>query len=173
METVHKFEEMMAGWYKAVPHLPTEARRWIAQNVWWMTLIGVICGAIALISTFFFTLLAGAALTALGGGIGAMLGIVIFIGILTSVILGIVCIVLGGMAIAPLRAMKKKGWTLIFITLLVEVAAIVITNVLSFNILALIWSLLWAAVGGYFLFELREYFEPKASGRKKVTAHQK
>jgi hypothetical protein len=174
MDTVRKLETTVAGWYKAVPHLPKEVRKWLSENLWWIVLIGVIIGALALLNVLFFTLLAGTVLTALGGGVGAAVGVVIFIGVLVSVALGLVAVVLGGMAITPLKAMQKKGWTLLFIVLLIEVVSTVITHVLSYNLFGLVWGLLWVAVGGYFLFEVHEAFgAPIRKDRKKVESHQK
>lgn len=172
METIRKLETTMAGWYKGMPHLPAEGRKWLAQNIWWITLIGVICGVIALVGVIFLTLFAGAALTLIAGGFGAAMGVVIFLGALASILLGVVCVVLGGMAINPLKAMQKKGWTLLFDTLLIQAVVIIVTHVLSFNLMALLWNLLWVAVGGYFLFEIRESFGA-SEVKKKTKASQK
>jgi hypothetical protein len=175
MDTIRKLEVTVAKWYESVPHLPKEARTWLAENAWWITAIGVIVGAIGIVSALFFTVLTGAFLAAVAGGVGAAIGALVFIGVLISLVLSAVAVFLGGMAINPLKAMKKKGWTLLFAILLLEVASIVVSNVLGMNLFALVWSLLWAAVGGYFLFELRSYFGETSSrkDRKKVDAHQK
>lgn len=174
MNSVGKLEITIAGWYKGLPHLPAEVRKWLAENVWWITLVGVIFGAFSVLGMLFFSLLAGAALTAIAGGLGAVAGAAIFLSVLFAVLLGVACLVLAGMAINPLKAMQKKGWTLLFWVFLIEVATVVVTNLLSANFMGLIWGLLWAAVGGYFIFELRSYFDGKdATGRKKVEAKQK
>lgn len=174
MNSVGKLETTIAGWYKGLPHLPAEVRKWLSENVWWIALVGVIFGAFSILGMLFFSLLAGAALTAIAGGLGAIAGITIFLSVLFTVLLGAVCLVLSAMAINPLKAMQKKGWTLLFWVLLIEAAATVLTNLLSATFLGLIWGLLWVAVGGYFLFELRSYFDGKdATGRKKVEATQK
>ncbi|HET6747088.1 MAG TPA: hypothetical protein VFH06_03220 [Candidatus Saccharimonadales bacterium] len=170
MESVRKLEVTIASWYKSVPHLPKKGQEWLAVNAWWLTLIGVILGALAVVNILFFSLLAGAFLTAIAGPVGAVAGGLVLVGVIISLCLGIVCILLGGMAISPLKALQKKGWTLLFILLLIEVAAIVISDVLSFNLLALVWELLWAAVAGYFLFEIRGQFEAKARKQKEKAA---
>lgn len=170
MESVRKLEVMIASWYKSVPHLPKNGQEWLATNAWWLTLIGVILGAVAIINILFFSLLAGAFLTAIAGPVGAVAGGLVLFGVIVSLGLGLVSILLGGMAISPLKALQKKGWTLLFVLLLIEVAAIVISDVLSFNLLALVWELLWAAVGGYFLFEIRGQFEAKSHKTKEKAA---
>jgi len=169
METVKKLEVTIASWYKSMPHLPKKGQEWLAVNAWWLTLIGVILGALAVVNILFFSLLAGAFLTAIAGPIGAAAGGIVIIGVLISLALGIACVVLGSMSINPLKALKKKGWTLLFVLLLLEVAAIVISDVLSFNLFALIWQLVWAAVAGYLLFEIRGFFGEKAPKEKKKT----
>lgn len=172
METLHNLEQKMAEWYKPMPRLPRDAQKWLAENIWWIVLVGVVCGAIALVSVFFFTLLAGTLLTAFGGGFGALLGVLIFMSVLTSVIAGGIGLVLGGLAIMPLQEMRRKGWTLLFMTLLIQAASIILSNVLSMNLPMLIWGLLWVAVGGYFLFEIRSYFV-SITKTKKIKRGQK
>jgi hypothetical protein len=175
METVRNLEATISKWYQSMPHLPKDVQKWLSENVWWIVLIGVIVGALALLNVLFFTVLAGSFLTAFGGSVGAAVGAIIFIGILVSVALGVISVILGSMAISPLKAMQKKGWTLLFVILLVEVASTIVTNVLSYNLFGLIWGLLWVAVSGYFLFEVHSYFGATSSrkDRKKVEAHQK
>lgn len=174
MDSFRKLEETMVGWYKPAPRLPAEVRKWLAINAWWITLIFVILGAIGVIGALLFSLAAGAALTALAGGIGAIAGVAFFVTVFCAVLLGGVAIVMGGMAINPLKVMQKRGWTLLFWVLLLEVASVVLSNVFTMNIFGLIWGLLWSALGGYFLFEIRGYFDGKeALGRKKVEAKQK
>ncbi len=159
METVHKLEQTIATWYKSLPHLPENGRKWLATNVWWLTLIGVILSALGLLGLLFGTLLVGVFFTGVAGVAGAALGGLLFFGALVTVVLGGISVVLGGMAITPLKAMQKKGWTLLFILMLIEAASMVVSNGLSYNIMALVWGLLWAAVGGYFLFEIRDYYK--------------
>jgi len=170
METVKKLEVTVASWYKSVPHLPKKGQEWLATNAWWLTLIGVILGALAIVNILFFSLLAGAFLTAVAGPIGAAAGGFVLFGVIISLGLGIVSVILGGMAINPLKALQKKGWSLLFALLLIEVAAIVVSDVLTFNLLALVWELVWAAVGGYFLFEIRGLFESKLHKGKQKEA---
>ncbi len=175
METVKKLEVTMASWYKSVPHLPKEGRAWLAANVWWITLIGVIIGGIAILGLIFLTLLANVLFVGIAGPVGAVVGGVVLIGVLVSLVLGIISLILGGMAINPLKATQKKGWTLLFMVVLLDAVSVILSNLFDFNILGMIWGLLWAAVGGYFLFEIRDIFAGKETrgDRKKVPAHQK
>jgi hypothetical protein len=174
METVKNLEKTIAKWYESAPHLPNEAKKWLAENVWWLTLIGVIVGAIGVLSLLFFTVLTGAFLTAIAGGVGAVIGGLIMIGVLGSLILSVISVFLGGLAINPLKALQKKGWVLLFIIFLLEIVAIIVSNIFTLNIFSMVWSLLWAAVGGYLLFEVRSYFgQAKVHHGKKVAAEKK
>jgi len=159
METVHKLEQTVASWYKGLPHLPENGRKWLATNVWWLVLIGVILSALSVITLLFGTLLAGALFAGVAGAAGAAVGGLLILGVLVTLAMSVVMVVLGGMAISPLKAMQKKGWTLLFVLFLLEVAATVASGLLSYNFLGLIWGLLWVAVGGYFLFEIHDYYK--------------
>ncbi len=49
MESLQKLEATVGEWYKGMPHLPKNGQRWLAENAWWLVLIGVILGAIGAI----------------------------------------------------------------------------------------------------------------------------
>ncbi|RYX78700.1 hypothetical protein EON76_03210 [bacterium] len=166
METVNKLEIMIAGWFKDLPHLPVAFHKWLATNVWWIAIIGAVLSATALLFILFVLALltiglsiGGSALAGvLGGVVGATVGGIISIAVIVSVTLLVAEMVLLGMSVSPLKAMAKHGWSLLFIILLLNVVANVVTNILVLNIFALLVGLFWAGVGGYFLFEIREYF---------------
>jgi hypothetical protein len=158
MSEVNKIEALVASWYKNVPHLPKGGQKWLAENVWWLALVGLLLGGMAVLGTIAVTFFASAALIALGGAAGAVVGGVAVVATLVFLALSIVSLILIGLAISPLKTGAKKGWTLLFITALVNVLAIVIDFLFTFNLFGLVWGLLMAAVGGYFLFEIRSYF---------------
>jgi hypothetical protein len=167
MKDISKLETLVASWYKDLPHLPKPGQKWLAQNVWWLALVGVILGAMGVFGVLSVTLFASAALVAIGGGYGAVVGSVAFIAVLVFLALAVVCLVLTGMAVTPLKAGHKKGWNLLFIVALINVASLIISFLGSFNLLGLVWGLLMTAVGVYFLFEIRSYFiEVKSSAKK-------
>ena len=158
MQTVTKLENMAAEWYKGMPHLPVNGRRWLSTNIWWIALVGVILGVLSVATVFFGTLLVGMFAATYGGVAGAALaGLGAFVVIL-SLLFSIVTMLLTAMAISPLKAKQKRGWTLIFITVLLQVAAAVVHLLFTFDIFGLIWNLLFTAIGAYFLFEVRDGF---------------
>ncbi len=169
MGPINKLEATIATWYKDAPHLPKEGQKWLAQNIWWLTLVGVILGILGIASLIFATLLAGAVLVGFGGAVGAALGGIALVAVFVSVALSVVTIVLGAMAITPLKGLQKKGWILLFVIGLLNVAAQVISFLFYYNVFTLIWGLVLALVGIYFLFEIREYYGSEKNVRKVQT----
>ena len=80
--------------------------------------------------------------------------------------------ILLALAVKPLKALEKKGWVLLFMTLLLEALSVVVNAVLSFSVLGFIMSLLFGAIGlaigAYFIFEIHGQFghTPKATIKK-------
>lgn len=160
MEYVKKIEKMAEGWLKPFPHLPTNAQKWIAINIWWLELIGVIIMAFSGIGI----------LGSLGLAMGmtsAILGISTFSGMLAiSSIISLVSmaasVVVMAMAIRPLKELKKKGWDLLFIAILINCFSVVLSAAIRFSFFAFISSILSGAIiiaiSTYFLFEIRSFF---------------
>jgi hypothetical protein len=161
MDQVHSFEKTAAQWYKNVPHLPKEFTKWLSDNIWWLVVIGVVISVLGLLALiplalFAFGLSAGANAiypTYTDGSFGLL-----WVGVLLSLVGYVVVTILEAMAISPLKAKAKKGWTLLFMAVLANVAISILSNVVSVNFIGIVFALLWAAVHGYFLFEIRSYF---------------
>lgn len=164
MELLQKFEKTVHGWIKDVPHLPEAFRKWLAQNVWWIVLIGVILGGIGLITSFFGLIVTASLIGAPSnawftyGGVTAWTVVVGAIGLVFSAI----GVTINAIAISPLKVMKKKGWVLLFLSLLVSVLALVVTTILNFNLLTLfaniVFGAVFVAIAAYLLFEIHPYF---------------
>lgn len=160
MEALNKLENMVAKWLKPLPHLPIAGQKWIATNVWWIELVGVILlgfSGIAIVSTLMLAL----GLTATFWGVAAYSGFAaVSSGI--SLLFLVASVIVMAIAISPLKALKKKGWNFLFLALLINAASVVISAITSFNAITFITSILSGAigiaVGAYFLFEIRSYF---------------
>lgn len=169
MQLLHKLETLIHGWMKNVPHLPEGARKWLGTNVWWIVLIGVIVSGLALLVALFGIF----ALIALIGSVSsvyyvngtefAVWGIVTGV---VSFVISVFSLVLLALSVNPLKAKQKKGWVLLFASLLVNVAGSVISAILAFNpftfIFSLIFTAVFAAISGYFLFEIHSQFAHEA-----------
>lgn len=168
MDSLRKLEETVGVWYKNMPHLPKNGQRWLAENAWWIVLIGVILGVLGIFSLLSFVLAAGFVLAGVAGIAGAALGGFAIIATLVSIALGAADVVIAGIAISPLKSMQRKGWSLLFLTVVINVAALVLNFLFTINFFGLVWGLLVTAVGVYFLYEVRDYFvTAKAKPAKK------
>ena len=143
---------------KGLPHLPQEWRHWLADNVWWLVLIGVVLGAFGILGlvpvvlgiSIFTGIVAGPAAGAL----------VIITGIVNMAVL-VVSVVLEAMAVTPLKAKQKKGWDLLFLVSLVAFAGSVLNAIITGNIGHILGLLVGTLIGLYLLFEVRMYFVHK------------
>lgn len=165
MEFVNKLETTIAGWVKNVPHLPVAGQKWLAQNVWWIALIGAILTGISLLIAIggLFTLIA---LIGSAASYYYIAGSAVNSWSIVSAIVGLVILALRGLLLAlsvqPLKAQQKKGWVLLFATWLLNVVAVVLGAILTFSIFGFIIGILFGAIGivisGYFLFEIHGQF---------------
>lgn len=167
MKDIYKLETFIASWYKDVPHLSKTSQVWLAENVWWLALIGVILGATGIFGVLSIALVTGVALIALGGVYGAILSGVMLIAALLFLALAIACLVLTALSISPLKAGLKKGWTLLFAVALVNVVALALNFLTRFDLFGLVWGLLMTALGGYLLFEIRDHFVSTGKSAKR------
>jgi uncharacterized membrane protein YhaH (DUF805 family) len=164
-KSIKKFEDMIEGWLKPVPHLPDTWRKWLSENVWWLALIGVILSVIGLFGLG-VALLAATSLVGVASYYGAYApaayaGIGLFTGFVSLIALALTATITA-MAIRPLRLLNKKGWDLLFLAFLVGVVSQVVSAVLpltGFVITNLLGAFISAAISAYFLFEIRSHFK--------------
>jgi hypothetical protein len=169
METIRRLETTVATWYKNVPHLPEGGRKWLATNVWWIVLVGVILSSIGILGVITATFFAGVALTAFGGVVGAAIGGVVFLAAMVIIAFMAITVILGALAIPHLKALRRKGWMLLFIILLIQVAETAIAFLFSFEVVTLLSNLFFAIVGGYFLFEIHGFYAAAVVERSNKT----
>ena len=177
MESVNKLEKTIEGWLKPIPHLPATWRKWLGENLWWLTLIGVILSVIVV-----FTII-GAMFTAMSflGSVNSIYGMY---GITTasysgwwmmasvaSLVFMVVTVAISSMAISPLKVQKKKGWDLLFLVFIVNIVSSVVSVILNFNMMTLIPGLIGTAIGAaisaYFLLEVKSQFNGVTAVSKK------
>ena len=164
MEYIAKLERVVIGWFKNIPHLPSGARRWIGENVWWLTIIGLVLsgiGAIGLLLSIagLATAMSTTAISYYASSTFVALALVNAIVTLVFVVLD--CVLLA-MAITPLKEKQKKGWVLLFMSLLLGAISTVVTAILTLSPLSFITSMLfgaiWLAIGAYLLSEIHGEF---------------
>jgi hypothetical protein len=181
MEVLGKLERQLLQWFKAVPHLPEPARKWLGDNVWWIAAIGAVLsglGIIGLLITLFgnISILTGTVLSYyVSAGVVTWL---IIQTIISLVFVGVQCALLA-LSVNPLKAKQQKGWVLLFLVWLLGAVSVVLNAVLTlsvFNfIVSIIFGALWLAVSGYFLFEIHGQFArvEKSKGVKAAAASTK
>jgi ABC-type glycerol-3-phosphate transport system permease component len=155
MQYVDSTASTVAKWMKDVPHLPKGFTKWLAENSWWLTIIGVVLSVFAVLSLLVAMTAGSAVLVAVGA---ASLGGMFFISSLVTLVGTGVAVIVEAMAIAPLKEMKKRGWDLMFFALLVSVALGIVGSLLNINIVGILFGLIGAAIGAYVALELKPYF---------------
>jgi hypothetical protein len=170
MDTVRKLEKTVEEWLKPLPHLPAEWRKWLANNVWWIVLVGVILsvlGGLALIGALFTAMGAVATVNTVYNSLGVNLSPVYngwwYSATIASIVFLVITVIINAMAVTPLKAKSKKGWDLLFLTFLVGVVSAVVSIVLNITTVSVVGSVISGVIsvviGAYFLFEIRSYFK--------------
>lgn len=169
METISKLEKTIAGWYKQLPfHLPAEGRKWLAENAWWLVLIGVVVSVFGLLGMLRTILWAGEVSNSVLGNVAAYYGVATYNpwtdgSLWISLASLAIILVLEAMAINPLKLRKKRGWDLMFLTMLVSAASALVTAVVTISLYSILLAAVGLAIGGFFLFEVREQFGTKTA----------
>lgn len=157
METLHKLENTAGGWFKGAPHLPVNARKWLADNVWWIVIVGVVLAAFglaALLPVLFGASVLTSSLAAYAGVDTARVMLAAWVGV--AFLAAVVVVEL--MAVTPLKEKKKAGWDYLFLALLLSIVSSVVGLVITYDFSNVIGAVLTALIGGYFLFEIRGHF---------------
>lgn len=176
MIEITKLEDTVADWLKPIPHLPKTWQKWIAENIWWITLVGVILSVIGVLSLISAILTALSLFGATTGYYGSYITTRSYTGwwVLASVIsllFMVAIIAVTAMAINPLKSLQKKGWSLLFLALVISAMAAAVNIIINFNALSFIPSIIFCAIGvaisAYFLYEIRSYFNSDKTATSK------
>jgi len=166
--TLRDTELKIAKWFHKTPSLPNSWRTWLAVNAWWIILVGAVLVVATALGTLaeYLTVLTTQNLNNRLPWLFSSLG-----GLIFAIAQSIVLI----MAIPPLRQMSKKGWVLLFISLLIQALAVVIEAILTLKVHDFIWGIvdgaIELAIAAYLLFEVRTYFSHAEPVNKKVVRH--
>lgn len=157
MELVRNIENTMRGWYKDLPHLPADISKLVAQNTWWLAIIGLVLGVMSIMATL-SVLGVG---TAIGAFYAPLLGIELAVYGLWVLFLTF-ALVIQAKAVMPLKAMQRQGWELLFLAFLVTATGGTLSEIFKGNIAGTLASLIVFAIGAYVLFEVDQYFGAKS-----------
>lgn len=170
MELLHKLENTLEEWFKPLPHLPADWRKWLADNAWWLTIISAVVSVIGIFSIlstvsrvnnlnsiynlgFYYTSQARSSLWMVSE----------YISILFLILTTFIAI----MAIKPLQDMNKFGWDLLFMAMISSLVSGLVVSVLSLEMFSVVFQLLCGLIGSYFLIEFRSYFKSTVKLHKK------
>lgn len=170
MEQVRKLEKSLANLYKDLPPLPKNAKESLA-NAWpWIALVlGVLQLAAAWslwrlydrvqplvdYANQFSQYYRGTTI-----GYSAFDKLMIYVAIASLLVEGVLLV----MAFSPLKRKLKRGWDLLFLSVLLNVVYAVITIFIDGRGAgSFIFNLLGTAVGLYFLFQIRDQFGGNAT----------
>jgi len=175
MEYISKLEHTIGGWLKNAPHLPVDARKWIATNSWWIVTVLTVLDAIAIVILITSVLgnMAVIGSTVASYYVSTTFLTVTLIRSIVSLVFCVIEFILLIMAIRPLREKQKKGWVLMFGVLLLGAVSAVVSALITLSVFnfiqSIIFSALWLAISAYFLFEIRSEFAhvERSAGAKK------
>lgn len=169
MEFIDKLEKnIQIGLSKLnLPTLPSNVKKIIVDNLWWVVLIFTVLVAVSTLVAFMGVLVGFIAFVVTAGFalfIGPLTGWGMVSGFL-AVVIGFVQTFLFVVAIKPLQDKDRKGWKLLFISVLLASFSIIIKliiNTLSFNYYGIIGDFvvgaLWIALAVYLLFDIKTEF---------------
>ena len=164
MDILVKAEHVMEDWFKKVPHLPYDARKWLGDNLWWMvvvlavlTAIGVLGLVLATISSLVLLLNPYVTFYAPAG-----LAAIVMVRTIVSLIFAIALCFLLAFAATPLKEKREKGWYLMFGGIILCAVLAAVTAVLTLNVFTflahIVVSAVWLLLISYILFEVRPEF---------------
>jgi uncharacterized membrane protein YhaH (DUF805 family) len=176
MEFLNKLEDKVFGWFRGAPNLPNEARKSLAENAWWIVIIGSILMTFSILKGLDFlenqATLQGS--TASSYYISTTVSDWAVFATTISVVFLVAQVILMLFAVKPLKEMQKKGWVLLFSSWLLSGVALVANALLTLGIVSFIITVLfgavWLAISGYFLFEIHGQFAhvERSKGVKKA-----
>lgn len=174
---IRPIENALAPLFKEFPALPVGAKRALVK--YW-PIIAAVLGVAQLIAVLSLWRLGHAAtnianyanqlsIAAGTGPITPELGIFYFLGLAVLFLDGTLLL----MAYAPLAARRKKGWDLVFLASLVNVAYgfLLMFDPYYGGFMQFVSSLVGSAIGWYFLFQIRDMY-PAASTAKPAAKKQ-
>lgn len=177
MDTVKSLEKQLLEVNKGLPKLPAGLTKWLADNGWLLVLIGIVFSITALVMVVPLMLIAFGISTTVGVGnmmsgygFTPLIGSLAWLSTSLSFVNFLIIIVLEAKAVTPLKNKLIRGWQLIFIASLINLAFSVFTNIVTGSLSSLILGLIVYAFGFYVLAQLHPHFVPHAATKDKKPA---
>lgn len=149
--TTQKHMNALEGWLAPIfakfPHIPMGGRQTLTKIAPWLALIFGVLGLLGIVSAG--SLMSYLSFSVLGMG---MIQITMFI----SLLAGLIACILEILAFKPLKAMKKKGWDLLFYATVLTTATTILSLLFGYSEIG---SLIGALIGFWLLFEVRGLYQ--------------
>lgn len=147
-------EKQLEEWYKGMPKLPKNVSKWIAKYAWVFVLVGAVLMTFASLS-----LLAALGILSTATVYGSVHYNYGFFGWIALAAL-VVYVIFSFKAVSPLKAMKAEGWKLLFYLEFFYMAfGLMQWLARPAAVGNLFGPILGAAIGFYFLFQIKEYYK--------------
>jgi hypothetical protein len=145
---------------KASPlQLPADAKKWIADNAWWIALIGGLLSAGGALA-FWQVAHAADELVRVYGVLTGTTSLGFMWYVLLIVMAASAALML--LAVSPLKNHRKMGWNLLYYNMMLNlVVGILYLFVSGYGAANLIGSVIGVAIGWFFLFQVRSQFARK------------
>ncbi len=160
MDSIQTIKKQMRQWLRPIPHLPSDLASWLAHNAWWVTLIGVVLGALSVIGTI--NALEGAAHYF---GFRVPVSSLLLASVWVWIVMYAIVLVLAARAVTPLKALQLRGWDLMFTAAVIVAVGGVISNFIKFDLGGVLSSFGGFILGTYVLLEIEKYFTKKKKSK--------
>lgn len=145
---------------KGPVHLPKGGQKWLADNAWWIVLVGAVLSLLSILTSWQAIASFSALSNSLAGSYGYYaLGynagywwVMLIATVIETVLLF--------MAFQKLKEHKKDGWNLLFYVSLVSIVSVILAGLVSGTLVSMVLgAALGALISWFFLFEIRKYFK--------------
>ena len=148
-------EKWLDDMYKKFPlQLPEGARKWIADNAWWLTLIGGVLTLWGVLSFWQVGHYVSDVARVYGVDTSTNLGVTWYVALGTMLVQAILYL----MAVPKLKNHQKSGWNLVFYASLVSVIMGLVYLFTPGYAGSIVGVVLGALIGWFFLFQVRSKF---------------
>ncbi len=176
MNFIQDLEDVLAKSFAQLPfHLPKNGRKWLGDNIWWIAIIFAAFSILSVLGHLGMLLRTDEVMAQIKGWFD-LLGIpqpvlrLAIASLWVTLIATAAEAVLEIAAVKPLKAKNEQGWKLMFLGLLVAVLGGIIAGFLDRSFFGtLLSAAISLAMGGFFLFEIRDQFTSHKIAKKSAT----
>lgn len=148
MNSLNQLAKSLDPYYAKLPALPKGVNDFIVTVAPWLALIFGVLAILSGVAAFGFLTAFSPLAVAVGVGGYAI----------TAMLAAVVLLVQGAidlLAFAPLKARQKKGWNLMFLSVVLGV----VSSVVSLSVGSVVGGVIGALIGYYFLYQVKSYYK--------------